>query len=93
MGQASVRKGGFVGPYDEWDKDGVQIIKRVYDNEICKPVEEHEYRNGKLYRSEITGPGDQLLENYYYTDIEPAVIEKVSCLQTRARIRSIHSST
>lgn len=90
MGQASVRKGGFVGPYDEWDKDGIQIIKRVYDNETCKPVEEHEYRNGKLYRSEITGPGDQTLKNYYYDDIDPPVV-KNSTLYTKRNHDELHT--
>lgn len=76
MGQVSTRKGHFVGPYDEWDKNGIQLIKRIYDYETGQVVEEHEYSRGKLWRSKITGPGDQVLNNYYYDDTEPAVIEK-----------------
>lgn len=90
MGEVDVRKGRYVGQYYEWDVNGLPTTMLVFDPETGQQVEEHQFRKGKLWLSNKTGPGDQRLKSFYYAHIEPAAVEK-SVLYTHGYLHETHS--
>ncbi|SFO52215.1 hypothetical protein SAMN05428949_5554 [Chitinophaga sp. YR627] len=76
MGTVDIRRAGFIGEYFEWDLDGNYITKRQYST-AGAVIENHEYTDGKLYRSnEYNQPEQQDLNTtYYYTNVDTPVVK------------------
>lgn len=76
MGTVNIRIAGFIGEYSEWDLDGNIITKRQYST-AGVVIENHEYRDGKLYRSnEYNNPEQQDQDiTYYYMNMDTPVVK------------------
>lgn len=90
MGEVDVQKRRYVGQYNEWDVNGLPTTMLVFDPETGDQVEEHQFKQGKLWLSNKKGPGDQLLKSFYYDNVEPAAV-KNNVLYTNGYRHETHS--